>query len=71
VLIGMFSAEQNRDRLAAINCALRHDLSEAEREDLEVAKADIERWFIDLWLIEGGTIGTSWAEPDDIEDIPF
>jgi hypothetical protein len=54
-MIGMFSAEQNRDRLNAIECALRHrDLREHEREELEVAKAEIERWFIELWLIEGG-----------------
>jgi hypothetical protein len=54
-MIGMFSAEQNRDRLCAIDCALRHrGLGEHDREDLQVAKAEIERWFIELWLIEGG-----------------
>jgi hypothetical protein len=55
MLLGMFTAAQNHDRLAAIDCALRHDdLSDFEREELDTAKAEIQRWFIDLWLFEGG-----------------
>jgi hypothetical protein len=56
-MIGMFTADQNRDRLEAVECALRHrDLSDFEREELQTAKAEIRRWFIDLWLTEGGGV---------------
>jgi hypothetical protein len=54
-VIGMFTAAQNRERLEAIETALRRrNLHENEREQLELARAELQAYFMDLWRIEGG-----------------
>lgn len=54
-MIGIFTWQENRERLQIIEAALtRRDLREEEREDLELAAAELQQWFMDVWRTEGG-----------------
>lgn len=61
-MIGMFTAAQNRDRLAKMQArrdTLRRKSKRTTAEDLELdelvpAIDELNGWLIDLWRIEGG-----------------